>query len=85
MEGDADLLAKVEELKAILLDQVQHGNADQARYTALRRELLANPRLFPLLPTFLKQDTTLLEVRRRSQKLGGWAERRDFICRLTLC
>jgi hypothetical protein len=79
MSENAELLARLEELKALLLDQVQHGHADQERYAALRSELLGNPRLFPLLPDFLKQDTTLLEVRRRSQQLGGWVPRRAFI------
>ncbi len=78
--GDNDLLlARLVELKGILLDQVQHGNADQGRYAALRGELLADSRLFQLLPAFLKQDTTLLEVRRRSQEVGGWAVRRAWV------
>jgi Abortive infection C-terminus len=72
-------LAKLLELKEILLDHVQQGNGDQNRYAELRGELLADNRLFRLLPDFLKQDTTLLEVRRRSQQLGGYAPRREFI------
>jgi len=79
MSEKDELLAKLEDLKSILLDQVQNGHADQDRYAVLRRELLGNIRLFPLLPVFLKQDTTLLEVRRRSQERGGWATRRAFI------
>jgi hypothetical protein len=79
MNDNDVLLAKLLELKEILLDQVQHGHADQDRYATLRREVLADTRLFPLLPAFLKQDTTLLEVRRRSQQLGGWAPRRAFV------
>jgi hypothetical protein len=79
VDENEQLLAKLEELKAILLQHVQHGDADQDRYTALRREFIGNARLAPLLPDFLKQDTTLLEVRRRSQQLGGWAERRAFV------
>jgi hypothetical protein len=78
--GDNDgLLARLLELKEILLAEVQNGHADQGRYAALRSELLADARLYQLLPTFLKQDTTFLEVRRRSQQLGGWAPRRAFI------
>ncbi len=77
-ENDA-VLAKLLELKEIVLNQVQHGYADQDRYATLRRELLEDSRLFTLLPAFLKQDTTLLEVRRRSQQMGGWAPRRAFV------
>lgn len=79
MSDNDGLLAKLVELKGILLEQVQNGHADQNRFAALRGELLADNRLFQLLPGFLKQDTTLLEVRRRSQELGGWAVRRAFI------
>jgi hypothetical protein len=80
MSKNEELLAKLLELKAILLQEVQNGLADQDRYAALRGELLADNRLFQLLPDFLKQDTTLLEVRRRSQQLSrSWAPRRAFV------
>ena len=79
MSENEMVLAKLLELKEIVLDQFQHGNADQACYATLRRELLADTRLFSLLPAFLKQDMTLLEVRRRSQQLGGRAIRRAFV------
>ena len=79
MRENEGLLAKLLELKEILLAQVQNGHADKGRYALLRSELLAENRLYQLLPAFLKQDTTLLEVRRRSQQLGGWAPRRVFV------
>jgi Abortive infection C-terminus len=79
MSENGGSLARLLELKELLLAQVQHGNGDQGRYAALRGELLSDGRLYQLLPSFLKQDTTLLEVRRRSQQLGGWAPRRAFI------
>jgi hypothetical protein len=79
MDVNDELLERLSDLKRVLLDHVQHGNADEAKYIALRRDVLGNTRIYPLLPEFLKQDTTLLELRRRAQQLGGWVPRRTFI------
>lgn len=64
-------LEVVEELKKLLFHHVQQGNGDEARYTVLRRQLLQERRLFSHIPAFIKSDTTLQEVRQRSQRLDG--------------
>ncbi len=65
------LLEVAEELKKQLFHHVQHGGGDEAQYAVLRRRLLQERRLTPLIPGFLKSDTTLQEVRQRSQRLDG--------------
>ena len=65
------LLEVAEELKKQLLHHVQQGGGDEARYAVLRRRLLQERRLTALIPGFLKSDTTLQEVRQRSQRLDG--------------
>lgn len=65
------LLVVAEDLKKLLLGHVQSGGGDEAEFTRLRRQLLAERRLEPLTPDFLKTDTTLQEIRRRAQRLEG--------------
>lgn len=65
------LLAIAEDLKTLLLSHVQQGNGDEQAFTNLRRQLLAERKLNSLIPDFLRTDTTLQEVRRRAQRLGG--------------
>ena len=65
------LLEAVEELKNQLFQHVQHGGGDEARYTVLRRRVMQERRLSPHVPGFLRSDTTLQEVRQRSQRLDG--------------
>jgi hypothetical protein len=65
------LLVVAEELKTQLFNHVQQGGGDEARYTVLRRQLMQERRLFSLIPDFVKSDTTLQEVRQRSQRLDG--------------
>lgn len=68
---NSQILDVVEELKEQLLCQVRQGGGDEARYTVLRRQVMQERRIAPYIPNFLKSDTTLHEVRRRSQRLDG--------------
>lgn len=69
--ASSPLLAVAEDLKKLLLGHVQSGGGDEAEFTRLRRQLLAERRLEPLIPDFLKTDSTLQEIRRRAQRLEG--------------
>ena len=68
---DTPVLVAVEELKSLLFHHVQHGGGDETRYLILRRRLMQERRLAQHVPAFLKSDTTLQEVRQRSQRLDG--------------
>lgn len=54
-----------------MFQHVLHGSGDEGRYTLLRRKVTQERRLTPHTPSFLKSDTTLQEVRQRSQQLDG--------------
>ncbi|CAN5358339.1 hypothetical protein BH11PLA2_BH11PLA2_38290 [soil metagenome] len=69
MDTHTELLEAAEGLKKLLLIQIEQGGADEAQYALLRRKLLQDRKLQNLLPRFIRTDTTLAEVRRRSQNL----------------
>jgi hypothetical protein len=56
-----DPLDHVERLKAILISRAKNGQPAEKEFAWLRRQLISNEELKPLVPTFLSQRRTLSE------------------------
>lgn len=73
-------LERVEALKNMLVAAATDGSADGALYTLVRRELLAEPSLAPLMPGFLRTCRNTSEFWQFIKpKLRSYAERREFL------
>lgn len=77
MESDFD---KVSYLVNLLTSRATGLAADSREFEILRRQLLSNPNLAPLLPQWLKQNRSLDTFWGFiKQKFGTYAERRTYI------
>lgn len=76
--ADQVLLDKVVALKALLVMRATEGSGDDDEYQALRRELLADPRVKAKAPDFLRSCRTLAEFWGYIKASGPtWADRRE--------
>lgn len=75
-----DLINKVESLKAMLVSRATGGEGDDFRYTTLRRELIALPRITKYLPQTVHVCRDLAEFWGFIKpKFATYAERREYL------
>ena len=75
-----DLLDKVQSLQNLLVSQATGGQADGAAYLMLRRELLEDSTVSPLLPPFVQTSRDLGQFWQFIKfKYPTYAERRQFL------
>ncbi|MFO0807557.1 MAG: abortive infection family protein [Gemmataceae bacterium] len=80
MTGTRETLDKIERVKLILTQRATGGQADEASFVKLRRELLADASIKAKLPGFLRVCTNVGEFWGFiKQKFPSYQERRDFL------
>jgi hypothetical protein len=80
MDDSLTTLERVQAIKNILVARATNGTANVGGFTQLRIQLLRDPAVKGLLPSFLRTCTTLDEFWGFIKpKFSSYSERRDFI------